>query len=349
VLGEWFLSWGGHMTLEYGEERIYNPLPFYHLFMGLHTPVWVMMHAGCMIIADRFSPARFWKELGDSGATIAAFLGLMPPLLLAQDPTPEEKRHRCRRSICAGIPPAMREAFESRFAIPVLDGWGMTEVARNIGNYDEPRDLAKGAIGRTRAPMEARIVDDDDRDLPDGEVGELILRSSGPDPRDGFTSGYLKDPEATERAWRGGWFHTGDFMKRGPDGMLYFVDRKKNIIRRSGENIAAAEVELTIMGHPGVRLCVCIAAADDLRQEEVMALVVPRDGVAPTQELADAIVEHALANLSYYKAPGWLRFMKDLPMSGSQKIQKFRLFPGNEDPRDGAIDFREKKARRKGR
>jgi crotonobetaine/carnitine-CoA ligase len=305
-----------------------------------------MMSGGCFIIADRFSPRRFWTELADTRATITTFLGLMPPLLLAQPPAPDEKRHCCRVGIAAGLPRKTREDFESRFGILMLDGWGMTELARNIGNYREPRDLSTSAMGRPRDGMDVRVVDEAGNDVLQGETGELIMRARGADPRDGFSDGYLKDPEATAFVWRGGWFHTGDSVRQGPDGMLYFVDRKKNIIRRSGENIAAGEIEQALASHPAVALCAVLAVPDAMRQEEVLACVVPRSDATAGAALAESIVEHALARLAYYKAPGWVRFVAELPTTGSQKVQKFRLFADGDDPLAGAIDLRARKQRR---
>ena len=112
--------------------------------------------------------------------------------------------------------------------------------------------------------------------------GELLVRAAGPDPRAGFFTEYLGDPQATEAAWEGGWFHTGDVVRRDADGNLFFVDRWKNVIRRSGENIAAAEVESVLRQHRLVREVACAAVPDELRGEEVLACIVPREPVGDT-------------------------------------------------------------------
>ncbi|MGH7278347.1 MAG: AMP-binding enzyme, partial [Candidatus Rokuibacteriota bacterium] len=170
---------------------------------------------------------------------------------------------------------------------------------------------------------------------------------AGPDPRRGFFSGYLKNPAATEEAWRGGWFHTGDVVRQMPDGMLVFVDRKKNIIRRSGENIAAAEVEAALQAHEAVAHVAVLAVPDELREEEVMACVVPMRGVEPVPALAERLVAWCLERLAYYKAPGWVLFVEVLPTTGTQKVQKAQIFPAGEDPRrrPGAVDLRARKRR----
>ena len=184
--------------------------------------------------------------------------------------------------------------------------------------------------------------------MPRGTEGELVVRCAGLDPRHGFFAGYLKNSEATEEAWRGGWFHTGDVVRQMHDGMLVFVDRKKNIIRRAGENIAAAEVEAVLQAHEAVAQVAVLAVPDEIREEEVLACVVPMPGVTADQGLADALVAWCLVKLAYFKAPGWILFLEALPTTGTQKVQKTQIFPRGEDPRQrpDAIDLRAHKKRR---
>lgn len=193
----------------------------------------------------------------------------------------------------------------------------MTEVAMPTWASVEPHQTDTRAFGRPLSGCEVRVVDDDDREVPPGEPGELTLRMSGNDPARGLFSGYLKDPEANAEAWRGGWFHTGDTVTRAADGMLCFVDRKKNIIRRSGENIAAAEVEAVLQADARVAQAAVIAVPDELRQEEVMACIVPAPGAGQGREAAEALQDMCLARLAYYKAPGWLLFLDALPVTST--------------------------------
>jgi acyl-coenzyme A synthetase/AMP-(fatty) acid ligase len=177
----------------------------------------------------------------------------------------------------------------------------------------------------------------------------MVLRHSAATPRRGCFSGYLKDEAATEAGWRGGWFHTGDTVRRSPDGMLHFVDRKKNIIRRSGENIAAAEVEAILLTHPDVRQAAVMAVKDEVREEEVLACIVLNEPLPPqaVQRVADALFAHCNERLAYFKAPGWMHFVDSLPTTGTQKIQKHVIYPGGIDPRTvaGVIDLRARKRR----
>ena len=153
------------------------------------------------------------------------------------------------------------------------------------------------------------------------------MRSSGNDPRRSFFSGYLKDEEATREAWVGGWFHTGDLVRRDAAGNFFFVDRKKNVIRRSGENISAVEVESVLNQHPAVKSSAVAATPDTVRGDEVLACIVMREGVDASQreQIAASIVEYALAQLAYYKAPGYVAFVDALPLTPSQKIQRGQL------------------------
>jgi crotonobetaine/carnitine-CoA ligase len=185
-----------------------------------------------------------------------------------------------------------------------------------------------------------------DRDVANGEPGELVIRHSGDTPRRHFFSGYLDDEDATRTAWRGGWFHTGDTVWCGDDGMLHFVDRKKNIIRRSGENIAAAEVEALLQAHARVKQVAVLAAPDAIREEEVLACIVLHEG-AGSDAIAEELFRHCYERLAYFKAPGWLLFLETLPTTGTQKVQKQLIFKPGEDPcaRPGAFDLRSRKKR----
>ena len=266
------------MTLDFGVERIFNPFPVYHINAGVLSLVAMILSANCLVLADRFHPKSWWRDLVDTGATAMHYMGVIPPVLFQQPPAPEERQHRVKFGLGAGIDPAMHGAFEARFGFPMVEVWGMTETGRLIFDNIEPRRIDTRAMGRPRDGLEVKIADDRDEAVSTGADGQLLVRFAGPDPRKGFFSGYLKDAAATEDAWRGGWFHTGDVVRQDPDGMLYFVDRKKNIIRRSGENIAAAEVEEAVMTHPSVRAVAVLAIEDELRDEEVMACVVPAAG-----------------------------------------------------------------------
>ncbi|MBM3554201.1 MAG: ATP-dependent acyl-CoA ligase [Alphaproteobacteria bacterium] len=345
--GQWYLDMGERLTLRPGQERVYNPLPLYHMNCQAVTATAMILSANCLILPDRFHPASWWKDVVSTRATAIHYLGVVPPLLLNQPKTKEERRHKVRFGLGAGIEPELHRAFEERFGFPLVEVWGMTETGRIFADHIEPRAIETRAFGRPGPGLEAKVVDDDDLELPRGKEGELLVRHSAGEPRRGFFSGYFKNEAATEEAWRGGWFHTGDTVRQDDSGMLIFVDRKKNIIRRSGENIAAAEIEACLQAHEAVAQVAVLAVKDELREEEVMACVVPMKGVAPGPELADKLMAWCLSRLAYYKAPGWWLFVESLPTTGTQKVQKAQIFPPGEDPRGrpGAVDLRPRKRR----
>jgi crotonobetaine/carnitine-CoA ligase len=312
------------------------------------TATCAILTANCLILPERFSPRRWWRDVAATRATIIHYLGVMPPLLLNQDPVPEETAHRVKAGLGAGVEPQLHEAFERRFGFPLVEVWGMTETGRIFADCIEPRAIHTRAFGRARGGFEARLVDDRDREVAPEAEGELLVRWGGPEgPRHGFFAGYLKNDDATREAWRGEWFHTGDVVRRTADGMLVFVDRKKNIIRRSGENIAAAEVEAALQTHEDVAQVAVVAVPDEIREEEVLACVVPMPGATADRALAERLCDYCLERLAYFKAPGWVLFVESLPTTGTQKVQKTQIFPRGEDPRrrPGVVDVRARKKR----
>jgi acyl-CoA synthetase (AMP-forming)/AMP-acid ligase II len=345
--GRTYCHLGGLIEIRPGAERFYNPLPLYHMNHLALTATAAMLTGNALVLTERFSPARWWPEVAGSGATIIHYLGVVAPMLLNQPAGPADRAHRVRFGLGAGIEPQLHAAFEARFGFPMIEVWGMTETGRIMAASHDPRMTDTRAFGRPFAGFEARVADAEGRELPAGAEGELLVRHSEAEPRRGFFSGYLKNEAATAEAWRGGWFHTGDVVRREQSGMLVFVDRMKHIIRRSGENIAAAEVEAVLQAHEAVAQVAVLPVADDLREQEVLACIVPMPGVAVGPALAEALFEHCNARLAYFKAPGWVLFLERLPTTGTQKVQKTQIFAAGEDPRRhaGVVDLRPRKRR----
>ncbi len=253
---------------------MYNPLPVYHSDCGIRAFHEMMPIGGATFTSDRFRPTRFWDDVRAAKATVIHYLGIVTTFLMAQPELPSDREHQVRFALGAGVEPGRQDYFEKRFGFPLLEMWGMTECMRVLCDSIPPRTLGKRAVGRPRPGLDVKLVDENDQEVPVGQEGEMCIRHSAATPRRGVFSGYLDDPAATEHAWRGGWFHTGDTLRQDETGCLYFVDRKKNIIRRSGENIAAVEVEGILGKHPRVAQCAVIAVKDELREEEVFACVV---------------------------------------------------------------------------
>jgi acyl-CoA synthetase (AMP-forming)/AMP-acid ligase II len=304
---------------------------------------------GCIIMQDRFRASSWWSDIVVSKATCLHYMGIIPPLLLKRPVAAGERQHAIRFGQGAGVDPFVRETFETRFGFPLIEAWGMTETSRAIQNCDLPRSADGREFGRPRRPLEVRIVNEQDEPVPFGVPGQLLVKAEGADPRHGFFSGYLKQPDETEKAWRNGWFHTGDIVTQRADGMLTFVDRQKNIIRRSGENIAAAEIEEALIENPDIKSIAAMSVPDDLHNEEVMACIVVMPGVQKTMEVALSMMERARGRLADYKLPGWLTFVDEIPVTGTQKPRKGAIFPEGTDPRGDprTFDLRELKRRRR--
>ncbi len=347
MCGAWYVDLDGLFRFRPGIERVFNPLPLYHVNSGVVSTLGMMLIGACQIQPDRFHPRSWWRDVIETRATVIHYLGVVAPMLLNQPKTPLEREHKVAFGFGAGVEPDLHPVFEERFGFPLVEVWGMTEMCRVLAANREPRKRGTRAMGRPVPGLDVEIRDDADKPLPDGEPGEMVVRFSAETPRLGAFSGYLKDEAATEQAWRGGWFHTGDTVMRAEDGMLHFVDRKKNIIRRSGENIAAAEVEATLQVLDDVAQVAVLAVPDETREEEVLACIVLAEGVVASDALARRLFDHCNERMAYFKPPGWIMFVEDLPKTGSQKIQKHRIFEPGTDPlkAPGMIDLRALKRR----
>ncbi len=323
--GDWYRDVGGLIALQPGVERMLTPLPVFHMNAMAVSVMAMMSVGGCLTMLDRFHPRSWWDNVRDSGATCVHYLGVMPSMLMKADPQPEDRQHAVRFGFGAGVASELHDPFEARFGFPLLEAWAMTETGNGgvIAASVEPRKTGTSCFGRPSGDVEIRIVDDAGDDVIDPAPGELLVRRRGPDPRYGFFSEYLKNAAATAEAWAGGWFHTGDIVSRDADGDLHFVDRKKNVIRRSGENIAAVEVETILAKHPLVQQAGVAATPDAVRGDEVAALIVAQGEAGAAQ--AEEIVRWCLDQMAYYKAPGWIAFVDALPRTPTEKILRAAL------------------------
>ena len=319
ALGKWYTGLGGICAMD-ENDRLLTPLPPNHMNALCTSFPAMMMCGGCVIQVDRFHPRSWWRTVREERATIVHCLGVMTAILLTL-PEAEDEEFSQQIKFCfgPGSDPKHQGVFEKRFGVPLIEAWAMTESGSGGMTiaYREPRHVGKRCIGPPIETTEHRIVDENDRDVPAGEPGELLVRARGDNPRKGFFSGYYKDNAATEEGWKGGWWHTGDVVREGEDGSLYFVDRRKNVIRRSGENIAAVEVEGVLLQHPDVNSCAVCAVPDEIRGDEVFAFV-----VSEVARDARDIFEHCMAHLTYFKAPGYIAFVPELPLTASQKVSR---------------------------
>lgn len=300
------------------DDTILTAQPLYYL-----DPMWnistALMSGATLVIADRFHPSTFWRTVREHGVTFFYCLGAMPTLLLKTPATDADRDHRVRAVYCSAIPTDLHAELERRWGVPWSEMFGMTETGLDIRvpAAEQAELVGTGCIGRPVADREARVVDADGEVAPRGEIGELQVRGLG------MMDGYHGEPEATSAAHQGSWLRTGDLARMDPSGRIFYVGRAKDMIRRGGENISAAEVEQVICLHPRVVMAACVAVPDPIRQEEVKAYVVCGGGrqSVPPDELAEFCAQH----LAYFKVPRYWTYRDDLPRTPSERVAKRKL------------------------
>jgi crotonobetaine/carnitine-CoA ligase len=301
------------------DDVVYTCLPLFHgnaLWYSCYAAFW----ADCTLaVSARFSASSFWDEIRATGATQFNALGAMTNILLRAQPSPRDREHRVRQAMLVPLSPDVYREVSERFGVQVTSLYAMTETfAVTMFTPDDP--VSKGSsAGKPRGLSELLIVSDEDDPLPIGEVGEICVRPCEPGI---VMSGYYKMPEATVRDTRNLWLHTGDRGRVDEDGYLYFVDRKKEAIRRRGENISAYEVEMLIARHPSVLEVAAVPVTSELSEDEVMVFVVCRDGCSVS---AEDLVRFANQNMAHFMVPRFVHFIDTLPKTASEKIEKYKL------------------------
>ncbi len=350
-MGQWYARIPGYCQLEYGKERMLTPLPLVHM-NALCTMMAMIMSGGCIIQLDRFHASSWWECVRKSGATCLHYLGVIPAILLNQPERADDNvGDQVKFGFGAGVDPKHLQRFEDRFGFKLVEGWAMTETGTHvcITTHEEPRHIGTRCVGKAFNPIDYRLLDEQGDEVEQGEPGELLIRAAGDDPRKGFFSGYYKNAEETLKVWEGGYFHTGDVLRVSEDGSFHFVDRRKNIIRRSGENIAAVEVENVLLQMPIIANCAVTPMYDEMRGEEVGACIILREGEDASEETARKIFRFCNEKLVYYKLPAYFMFVAKLPMTASQKIQRgeIKKLSATLLEQGDCIDLRELKRKRK--
>jgi acyl-CoA synthetase (AMP-forming)/AMP-acid ligase II len=286
-----------------------------------------------LVVLPRFSASGFWKSAREHGATFTYVLGTMPLLLFKQPAHPLDRENRMRLVLCSGISPDMHRLFEERWGAPWREVYGSTESGLDLivppGAIDT---VGSGAMGHPPAGKDVRIADEHGDVLADGETGEIVVRGEP------MMKGYWNHPDSTAHVFRGGWFHTGDLGYRDPDGRIHHAGRLKDMIRRGGENISAAEVESVLAGHPAVLAVALVPIPDELFGELPKAFVQLRPGLQPDTRTAVSVLDHARRQLAAFKIPAYLEFVDGFPMTPSARIQKRDLLKPERDQRGGAFD-----------
>lgn len=297
------------------EDRYMCNLPLFHV--GGTIPVMGMLsRGGSIALVPSFSTEEFWPKIRETETTVVLLLGAMTNFITKRPPGPEDRDHPLKKVI---IVPLSEDApsFAARFGVETYTLYNMTEISTPLVSELNPGKI--GSCGRARAGVELRLVDEHDREVATGSVGELIVRTDAPWA---LNSGYYKNPEATAAAWRNGWFHTGDAFRMDADGTFFFVDRMKDAIRRRGENVSSFEVEAEIAAHPQVNEVAVVPVPSEFAEEEVMCVVAPVPGqtIDPRE-----LLEFLLPRLPHFMIPRYVRIVDALPKTPTQKIQKHLL------------------------
>ena len=315
----WYDIWAESVKYaRYTEDDVlYTGLPFFHgNAQGITIGPAILADAKAVIV-ERFSASQLWDDCRRWECTEANYIGGVMPILLKQAERADDADNPVRLMVGAAAPQDEWQSFQKRFNTKLLEVYGMTECYCCLASpYDAPR---AGSCGQAITGWDVRIVDDEDNDCPPDVNGEFIARSN---KMFVGTTGYYKKAEATLDLFRNGWIHTGDMGRRDADGYFYFVDRKKQAIRRRGENISSFEVESVIGSHPAVLESGVVGVPSEVGEEEVKAVVVLKEGQKVT---AEELVRWCEPRMAYFAIPRYIAFRDSLPKTPSERVEKFKL------------------------
>ena len=325
-----------HWTQATPDDRFFTCLPFYHANIQYYSTMGALAAGATLVVVDRFSASRFWGQVREARATVVNFIGMMMPVLAKNPPSPDDADNTVR--LFYGSPsfsPEFLAEFQARFATDIIVGFGMTETCYGtIEAIGEERRA--GSSGRRRLHPDPRFdntvrIADAETGQPVGPnvVGEITIKNPAVMP------GYWRNDEQNRETLRDGWLYTGDLGRLDDDGFLYFVDRKKDIIRRRGENISSQEVENVIKSNPSVLDCAVLAVPSELGEDEVKAYVTPRPGAAVNPE---ELVWWCAENLAYFKVPRYWEVRPELPRTPSLRVRKDVLRQERDDLIAGCYD-----------
>jgi crotonobetaine/carnitine-CoA ligase len=305
------------------DDRLLCILPMFHINALFYSLAGTLAAGATLVLVPKFSASTFWRTAAESGATQANIIAAIGNILARRPRDEFDPRHRLRVIYGAPISPNLERTFRDDFHVPVMiEGYGMTEIPGACNNpFDgERRPNSMGLPARHPDPSVTfsalRVVDDDGVDVTDGSNGELWVRTPI------LMQGYYKDAEQTAASMHEGWFKTGDLVRRDADGYFYFVARKKDIIRRRGENISGAEIDRVVDDHPAVVRCAAIPVPSALGEDEILVAITVKPGASVS---AEEIADWCRARLAAIKVPRYVVFVDALPTTATERVQKFQL------------------------
>ena len=297
------------------DDRYMVNLPLYHAG-GLVMPTLMLALGASVSVVAGFETAVFWERVRQTETTCVVLLGIMAAYLVKQPVAANERDTLLKHAVCV---PLTEESltFHRRFGVRIHTVFNMSEVSTPLISDMNPEVVA--TCGKPRVGMQVRVVDNNDNEVPPGTVGELIVRGDQPWT---LSHGYNEDPTATARAWRNGWFHTGDAFREDADGNFFFVDRIKDAIRRRGENISSFEVESAVVLHDAVREAAAVGVPSPDSEDELLVVVALVEGC--TLDPAE-LIEFMRTRVAHFMIPRFIRVLPDLPKTPTQKVQKYAL------------------------
>ena len=299
------------------EERhvAYTPLPLFHLNAMICTILPAILSGGSAVIDTWFSVSRYWEQVRRHGATHISLLGPMMVMLWNQPRRDDDAANSVEVMLCAPVPTDIHQPFEERFGLSIVTAYGLSEAVPILLSLPTP----PGFAGRPSPVFDVRLFDDEEQEVPAGEVGEIVCRPREPHV---MFEGYFGDPEATVSMWKNLWFHTGDLGRANEDGYVAFVDRKKDYLRRRGENVSSFEAEQAIRAHPAVADAAVFGVPSDIGEEDVMACVMLKPGESLS---AEELLGHCIGNMPYFAVPRYLEFLDALPRNPVGRVLKHEL------------------------
>jgi crotonobetaine/carnitine-CoA ligase len=306
----------------YGEQTtLYTCLPLFHINAQNYSLLSALAAGGTLALDAKFSASRFWERVIATEATAFNFIGAMALALWNQPPRAIERSHRARIAFGVPIPLSLWPEWEARFNCQVIYAYGMTENALPAMFPSEDLPAAphvRGAAGKASLTSEVMIVDDDDFPVPPGTIGEILTRPKIPWT---MMTEYVDRPDATREAFRNAWFHTGDLGYLDEQGFLFFVDRKRDALRRRGEMVSSWEVETLVSKFPGVSECAVIGVPSRMTEDDILVAVVCEVTPIDPAEL----IRYCEENTARFQVPRYVRIVAALPRTQTQRVEKYRL------------------------
>lgn len=306
-------------VVDYREDDLFfTTLPLFHANAQMFTTMGSLRSGRPFVLRERFSASKFFDEIRQYKATIFNYIGGMLTMLMKQPERPDDTDNPARATFGGAAPRELWRDFEKRFDVTIIEGYGLTESG-GLCLCNPPHQIRVGSIGKPTSFCDVTIWDENNREVPTGNTGEIVVKPNHPHA---MFLGYYKQPDKTQEAWEGGWFHSGDRGYQDQEGYFHFVDRVKDCIRRRGENISSFEIEKVVNSHPKVLESAAIAVPSELGEDEVKIFVVLR-----TEESLDPseLLGFCEERMAYFMVPRYVEFIHQLPKTPTERVQKFEL------------------------